>query len=471
MKTTSDSATEGGERTDMATRRHSNTARKVFLPEEIRRLRQEGSGSMRSQRRTGFVITALVLIAMTLFLPLRAPVKAMTGADRTLGSRSNFAARTTAWAVCKCKFSDQPQEPNFDPAFITSTDGMAGYWRDVSYGAITLDGSAVYGWYTLPFTLAEAQKKTRGQRIDACIAAAKDVDFSKYYSVIAILNAQIDSGSAGGRVVLDPLAWFVSFAGHEMGHGYGLDHSFDDTGLVYDPTSDGRPGAYGDGWDIMSAQNFGNSDPTFTGRFGASGPGLNAPNLDKLGWLAANRVFTWGRTSQTVTLAALNHAEANGFLTVKVPFDAANQNHYYTVEFRRKTGWDRGIPQDTVLIHEVRTDGLFYLIKANGGPERLPNQTFHDVKNNVAITVLNMDSAASTATVNIGREEVWVDFNYRGSVKLGTFDSPFTRLAEGLNTVAYNGTLKIKAGSSNETATINRPVRIEASGGTVTIGR
>jgi hypothetical protein len=380
-------------------------------------------------------------------------------------------ARTTAWAVCKCKFSDQPQEPNFDPAFITGADGMAGYWRDVSYGAISLDGSAVYGWFTMPFTLAQGMNMTRNQRIDACIAAANGVDFSKYYSVIAILNAQIDSGSANGRVVLDPAAWYVSFAAHEMGHGYGLDHSFDDSGLVYDPTSDTRPGAYGDGWDIMSAMTFGNNSPTFAGQFGASGPGLNALNLDKLGWLAADRVFTWGLTSQTVTLAALNHAEANGYLVAKVPFDAANPSHYYTIEFRRKTGWDKGIPKDTVLIHEVRADGLFYLIGANGGAQRLPGQTFHDVNNNVAITVLGIDSASSTATVNIGREEVWVDFNYQGPTELGTFDLPYKTLAGGLNTVAYNGVLKIKAGSTNETATISKGVRIEAYGGTVSIGR
>ncbi|MBI3950446.1 MAG: hypothetical protein HY314_08340 [Acidobacteria bacterium] len=417
------------------------------------------------------MVTPSLLTVVSLFVPLGAPTGAVTGTAMASSPSSPVPARTTPWAVIKCKFSDQPQEPTFDPAFITGADGMSGYWQDVSYGQISLDGSAVYGWYTLPFTLAEGQKKTRGQRIDACIAAATDVDFSQYYSVIAILNAQIDSGSAGGRVVLDPLAWFVSFAAHEMGHGYGLDHSFDDSGVVYDPGSDGRPGAYGDGWDIMSAMTFAGSNPTFAGRFGASGPGLNAPNLDKLGWLAANRVVTWDGPSQTINLAALNHPEASGYLMAKVPFDAANPNHYYTVEFRRQTGWDKGIPQDTVLIHEVRPDGLFYLIRANGGPERLPGQTFHDVTNNVAITVLNMDSTSSTATVNIGRDEVWVDFNYRGSTKLGTFDFPYTTLAEGLNTVAYGGTLKIKAGSRNETAIINKRMRIEAYGGTVTIGR
>jgi len=390
----------------------------------------------------------------------------------------------TPWAVIKCKFSDQLRDPTFDPEFITGAYGMAAYWSGVSYGLISLDGSAVYpengGWYTLPFTLAQAQAfnplTRRKQIIDACIAAAPaNINVTDFHSVIAIVNAVIDSGSDGGRVLLDPDAWNVTFAGHEMGHNYiGVNHSFDDTQTVYCPGY--KPGEYGDGWDIMSAMTFGGSNPTVTGLFGASGPGLNAPNLDRLGWLVANRVSTWDYTSETLTLAALNRPLATGYLMAKVPIDAANPNHYYTVEFRRKIDWDEGIPRDTALIHEIRADGisvgLSYLIRANGGPERLQDQTFRDINNNVAITVLGMDAPSSTATINIGRNEVWVDFNDPGLFdEFGTFDMPYNTLATGLNYVAYNGTLKIKAGSANETATINRKMTIEAYGGPVTIGR
>ena len=199
-----------------------------------------------------------------------------------------------------------------------------------------------------------------------------------------------------------------------------------------------------------------------------SGPGLNAPNLDKLGWLAANRVATWNGSSQTLTLAALNHPEAGGYFMAKVPLDA---NHYYAIEFRRQTGWDAGFLRDTVLINEVRPDGLSYLIAANGGPERLPDQTFHDAANNVAITVLNISSESSTAYVSIGRNEVWVDFNFQFPFEFGTFDLPYNTLAEGVNAVAYGGTLKVKAGSARETATLSKKMRIEADGGPVTIGQ
>jgi hypothetical protein len=401
--------------------------------------------------------------------PALLPIGVVLSATVTLGAGPQGA---TPWAVIKCKFSDQPQEPIFDPTFITGENGMAGYWGEMSYGQVSLDGTAIFGWYTMSHSLAQDRALTRQQRIDACIAAATDVDVSRFYGVIAILNAKIDSGAAGlGRVVLDPLAWFPTFAGHEMGHGYGLDHTFDDTGVVYDPGSDGRPGAYGDGWDIMSAQNFGNSNPTFPGTYGNSGPGLIAANLDKLGWMPADRILTWDGISETATLAALNLPLVPGYLMVKMPFDDANPNHYYTIEFRIKNDWDRGIPQDTVLIHEVRTDGLFYLIKANGGPQRLPGQTFHDVNNNVAITVLNIDSASERATVNIGMNDVWVDFRYSPfGFEDGTPPFPFNTMGEAVNAVGYNGTLHLATGSSAAAITISKPMILMAYNGPVVIG-
>jgi subtilase family serine protease len=67
---------------------------------------------------------------------------------------------------------------------------------------------------------------------------------------------------------------------------------------------------------------------------------------------------------------------------------------------------------------------------------------------------------------------VFVDFNYTGATKNGSYDYPFKTLAQATNAVSNGGTIIIKtAGSSSETMTIKKPMTITASDGAATIGR
>jgi hypothetical protein len=315
------------------------------------------------------------------------------------------------WSVLLCKFSDraaEPQTPAYFRDFLTQAGagqgGAADYWRDVSGGAINLAGSEVRGWYTMPVTVAQSQAKSRWDRIQDCVAAARAGGYTVPAGnrTIAITNDSVDSGSAGGAVLLDPGAWNVAFAAHEMGHGTDLNHSFSDD-PTYRNASWSQIGEYDDEWDVMSAMHV---FPTNTARFGAGPPGLNAHHVDRMGWLPRNAILTFGADgarTRTIRVAGLSRTGASDPRLVRIPFDPADPMRYYTVELRLRDGWDAGIPASTVLIHEVKKLGgsyTTYVLRQRTG-SRDPVAQLTDTANDVSIRVLGIDPASGTAQVQI----------------------------------------------------------------------
>jgi hypothetical protein len=279
--------------------------------------------------------------------------------------------------------------------------GVADYFNDQSGGRVSLAGSVVQGWYTEPYTLALEQAVDRWTRIQHCVdtAAAGGYAVPAGHRIAVILNDWVDSGAAGGRVLLDPGAWTVGFAAHEMLHGSGLDHSYSDDS-TYQNVWWSAPGEYDDPWDEMSAMNIYAFN---TANFGTSAVGLNGYHRDELGWLGKSRILTMGADgveSRTVTLAALEAPSAPGPQLIRIPFNPADPFNYYTVEYRRAVGWSAGIPGDSVLIHEVR-GGTPYLLRSVGG-DRAPVQSLS--ANGVQIAVDSLDG--DTASVSISTDIV-----------------------------------------------------------------
>ncbi len=115
-------------------------------------------------------------------------------------------------------------------------------------------------------------------------------------------------------------------------------------------------------------------------------------------------------------------------------------------------------------------DGLS-LDEARLGVPELSLQEFDslDTDNNGRISMEEL-LADSVGPVGV-QGEVWVQFSYSGD-EMGTQQEPFDTVAEATAFVRTDGTglIRIKAGSSSETARITVPVRIQAEGGLVRLG-
>lgn len=254
--------------------------------------------------------------------------------------------------VFLCKFSDtenvEPHPTTFYKELFAQrgTGGLNDYWIAASLNTINLDGTDVFGWRTLQIKQADYLKARfgRSDKVNGAIEAFPEVDTSKYAGVVAMFNVDLgDSGTQGG-VLASPGAMSVTFLGHETGHVFGLEHSFDESDRK--GASWSAPGEYFDSYDIMSAMTV---YSTFSPKFGESGPLLCAANLDRMGWLPTSRVWTLSAlnssSSAEFDLVSMSRPEIPGFI-------AALIRDVY-VEFRTQHSWDTSIPRPGVLIHRM----------------------------------------------------------------------------------------------------------------------
>ena len=110
--------------------------------------------------------------------------------------------------------------------------------------------------------------------------------------------------------------------------------------------------------------------------------------------------------SEKITLDPLNQPPIgnHGMLIIKMPPSATNPTRTngssYTVEFRRKAGWDRNIPKDAVLIHEVRGNSFSYLQPQIWG-QFVSGEEFFTPDPKVFTKIIGIDSNAGTAAVHV----------------------------------------------------------------------
>lgn len=359
-----------------------------------------------------------------------------------------MATRYFRWAVMLCNFSDQPTEPNTPQYFGQLIGGLGlgslhDYWSRMSYGALDMTMSVVYGWVTLPSTQSGLSNITgpgsRDTKIQMCkFVTAPRADFGSVHSeerrslfymydgYIAIVAGNAgDRGAAGNGILADAGYWDPTWLAHEMGHVVlGLNESFDTSPTTWSPVANDNPGAYGDGRDIMSARTFANQPTTFPSRFGTGGPGLNAITREKVGWLAADRIYTitqnWGEEfGVQVPIGPLDSAESPFNLMVKVKANGVRPGPAavtYTIEYRPRAGWDSGLPADEVVIHIIRDGDVPRIIWATRDTQGwVPGQTFVDEARGILISVVQATPTMASVMVSSTLRRAWRQISVRAT--------------------------------------------------------
>ncbi len=332
-----------------------------------------------------------------------------------------FALGSQPWVTIMCKFSDVSAEPRdlnyFSNMYSSSYPGMDHYWREASYNRVNIAGSSAHGWFTLPqprsYYVPNNKLNFEAITNDCTAAADPYVYFPNYVGINLMFNDDLDGYAWGGsdyinidgqgktyRVTWEPPWGYKSITviAHEMGHGFGMPHSSGNYGQTYDNV-----------WDVMS-NAWANCGSATHATYGCLGQHTIGYHRDLVGWLQPDEIFTFAGKSKVITLERLTKPTTGSYLLAKIPINGSSTK-YYTVEVRKRVGYDAKLASEAVIIHEVdeyrsnRRDAYIIDIDGNGntgdsGAKWVVGEKFADSTNDVCVEVLS--KAATSYTLKIG---------------------------------------------------------------------
>ncbi|PWU06453.1 MAG: hypothetical protein C5B51_12240 [Terriglobia bacterium] len=336
-------------------------------------------------------------------------------------------SRKFSFAVLLCRFSDDQRgfasinrKSVVDMFTAPDAENVIKFWHDMSFGQVDLSGSTAWpaagaanlGWITLAQKQSDyqgsgANSQGRQDLVDWAKSAARgaNVPVDSFDGVVVYMSTATDLWGGGGEVVCDADANLTQIL-QEVGHALGL--------ATHSRAVSSGPGVdYMDPFCIMSGMTFGNvptGDVTFQGAFGTSGPGLCAPYIAKMGWLDSHRIASVaapdGRTPRPTAVRLSALGDQNPANPQAAVFDLPPGRYF--VEYRAG-GWDRGLRQNAIVVHQYRADQYAYYagniptstVVTPGGTTLLPGSTYLDLQADLSVRLLSILDEGATAMIQI----------------------------------------------------------------------
>lgn len=290
-----------------------------------------------------------------------------------LKDQVNTASTAKPYVTILAKFADKTTEPHpktwYDNLFGNGAQELNAYFSEQSYSTISLNGSLVVGWVTLPQNQAYYVDPTSPTSTntsdytkvltDAMTAVDGQIDWRNYAGANVVTNTVNGSGGGlGGRITLtfdgvtktfggtvnNPTDQLINLLAHEMGHSFGMDHSAGPYNTAYDSR-----------WDQMSGgSNWLNNHPIYQ----TLPVHTNAYHRMRLGWMPGNRIYNaFPGSNQVIRLQRLASPGTTDYAAARI-FKGGSE--YFTVEARKVVGnfeklgnTSTGLPGESVVIHDV----------------------------------------------------------------------------------------------------------------------
>ena len=365
------------------------------------------------------------------------------------------------------------------------------YYAQSSYGQTALINTVTPRLYRMPQTADYyATNGANSQLVaDAETAAAPDYTAANYDRIIVLFsdlsgfaNSKITYGGLGdigGPNVRCNGEFDFRVIAHELGHTYGLYHAnlwqVTDGNPISPAGTDQATNAalgftdnYGDPYDTMGANRNNDQRTDFN---------PNKKNI--LGWVTDAQVQTV-TTSGTYRISRFDNATGTGTLALKIAKDSV---HNYWISIRRKFTDNASMQNGAYIVWAKNQNDVTDLLDMNTPGTNVQDaalnvgEYFTDTAANIAILPLDNGGSAPNEYMDVEVDmgpltsPIWVDFTYGGSTKLGTFANPYTTTADGVYHVSTGGTVYFKGPASSPAGIkIYKPMKLQASGGVVTIG-